>query len=204
MATPHNAAEKGQIAQTVLLPGDPLRARHVAENFLEDTVEFNTVRNMLGYTGTWKGKKVSVMGTGMGCPSIGIYSYELIHFYGVTNLIRIGSCGAIREVLQLGDIIMAQGACTDGNYGSQYELPGTYSAIADYGLLSTAKRIADERGYRNCVGNILSSDIFYDPKSGGADGQPWAYWESRWKAMRSTAMRQRPGRREGAGHLHRV
>ena len=115
MSTPHNAAKMGDIAETVLLPGDPLRAKFIAENFLTDPVQFNSVRNMFGYTGTYEGKKVSVMGTGMGCASIGIYSYELIHMYGVKNLIRIGSCGAMKEEVKLGDIVMAAGASTDTN-----------------------------------------------------------------------------------------
>lgn len=126
MSTPHNSAEKGEIAESVLLPGDPLRAKFVAEHFLEDPVQFNSVRNILGYTGTYRGKKVSVMGTGMGIPSIGIYTYELIHFYGVKNLIRIGSCGGMQPDLKLGDLVIAQGACTDSNYGAHYGLPGTY------------------------------------------------------------------------------
>ena len=130
MGTPHNGAEKGQIAKTVLLPGDPLRAKYIAEHFLTNPVQFNAVRNMFGYTGTYEGKEVSVMGTGMGCASIGIYSYELIHMYGVENLIRIGSCGAMQEDIELGEIIMAAGASTDTNYAHQYQLPGTFSAIA--------------------------------------------------------------------------
>jgi purine-nucleoside phosphorylase len=116
MSTPHNSAVMGQIAETVLLPGDPLRAKFIAENFLENVEQFNGVRNMFGFTGTYKGKKVSVMGTGMGCPSIGIYSYELIHMYGVKNLIRVGSCGAYHPDLNLYDIILAIGASTDSNY----------------------------------------------------------------------------------------
>ena len=161
MATPHNAANMGDIAETILLPGDPLRAKVIAETFLENPVQFNTVRNMFGYTGTYKGKKVSVMGTGMGMPSIGIYSHELIQFYGVKNLIRVGSCGATQENARLGTILMAQGACTDSNYAHQYQLPGTFSAIADFGLLSTAKEAADRLHAVSHVGNVLSSDLFY-------------------------------------------
>ena len=161
MATPHNQAEKGQIAESILLPGDPLRAKFIAENFLDEVSCFNSVRNMLGYTGTYKEKRVSVMGTGMGCPSIGIYSYELIHAYGVKNLIRVGSCGAIQESLKVGDIVMAMGASTDGNYAHQYKLPGTYSALASYELLEKAVAAAKSRGYSYQVGNILSSDLFY-------------------------------------------
>jgi len=161
MSTPHNNAVSGQIAETVLLPGDPLRAKFIAENFLEDVEQFNAVRNMFGFTGTYKGKKVSVMGSGMGCPSIGIYSYELIHMYGVKNLIRIGSCGAYDPGLELYDIILAMGASTDSNYAYQYDLPGTYSATASWELLSKAKKAADENNIETFVGNIVSSDIFY-------------------------------------------
>ena len=161
MATPHNTANPGDIAETILLPGDPLRAKFIAETYLEDLVQFNSVRNMFGYTGTYKGKRISVMGTGMGMPSMGIYSHELIHVYGVKNLIRIGSCGAIREDILLGDIIMAQASCTDSNYAHQYQLPGTFSAIADFGLLSTAKEVADRLHAVSHVGNVLSSDLFY-------------------------------------------
>jgi purine-nucleoside phosphorylase len=170
MATPHNAAEKGQIAKTILLPGDPLRAKFIAENFLEQPECFNTVRGMLGYTGTYRGQSVSVMGTGMGCPSMGIYSYELIHEYGVENLIRIGSCGAISPKLQLADLVFAVGASTDSNYAHQYDLPGTYSATASYGLLSVAKQIADDLQVNNCAGNVVSSDLFYGEKP------EWKQW----------------------------
>lgn len=171
MSTPHNSAVQGQIAETVLLPGDPLRAKYIAENFLSDVEQFNAVRNMFGYTGTYNGKKVSVMGTGMGCPSIGIYSYELIHMYGVKNLIRIGSCGAYDPNLELFDIVIAMGASTDSNYASQYNLPGTYSATASWDLLSKAKRVADENSIQATVGNIVTSDIFYhdEPES-------WKRW----------------------------
>ena len=161
MATPHNTANPGDIAETILLPGDPLRAKFIAETYLEDLVQFNSVRNMFGYTGTYKGKRISVMGTGRGMPSMGIYSHELIHVYGVKNLIRIGSCGAIRGDILLGDIIMAQASCTDSNYAHQYQLPGTFSAIADFGLLSTAKEAADRLHAVSHVGNVLSSDLFY-------------------------------------------
>lgn len=161
MSTPHNSAQPGDIAETVLLPGDPLRAKFIADHFLEDPVQFNTVRNMLGYTGTYHGKKISVMGTGMGCASIGIYSYELIHFYGVKNLIRIGSCGAMQEGIKLGDIVMAMGANTDTNYAHQYHLPGTYSATASYELLVKAQQAAEKNHFPYVIGNIVSSDIFY-------------------------------------------
>ncbi len=171
MTTPHNSAKKGDIAETILLPGDPLRAKFIAENFLEDVTQFNSIRNMFGFTGTYKGKKVSVMGTGMGVPSIGIYSYELIHFYGVKNLIRVGSCGAFDENLKLYDVIIAQGACTDSNYADQYDLPGTYSAIASYDLLSKAVKSAEDKGVDVHVGNILTSDVFYSQKE-----DSWKQW----------------------------
>lgn len=171
MTTPHNSAKKGDIAETILLPGDPLRAKFIAENFLEDVTQFNGVRNMFGFTGTYKGKRVSVMGTGMGVPSIGIYSYELIHFYGVKNLIRVGSCGAFDEKLNLYDVIIAQGACTDSNYAAQYDLPGTYSAIASYDLLSRAVKSAEDKGVDVHVGNILTSDVFYSQKE-----DSWKLW----------------------------
>ncbi|TFZ41477.1 purine-nucleoside phosphorylase [Soehngenia longivitae] len=161
MSTPHNSAKKGDIAETILLPGDPLRAKFIADNFLENPIQFNTVRNMFGYTGTYKGKRISVMGTGMGIPSIGIYSYELIHFYGVKNLIRIGSCGAIQDDLNLYDVIIGMGACTNSNYAHQYNLPGTYSAIASFELLEKAVSVAKEKNIPVRVGNILSSDTFY-------------------------------------------
>ena len=159
--TPHNGAKLGDIAETVLLPGDPLRAKYIAETFLENPVQYNTVRGMYGYTGTYKGKKISVQGSGMGIPSIGIYSYELIHFYGVKNLIRIGSAGAISEKLKPYDVVIGMGACTDSNYASQYNLPGTYAPIASYELLDKAVNAAKELNIKTTVGNILSSDVFY-------------------------------------------
>jgi len=162
VSTPHINAKKGEIAETILLPGDPLRAKFIAETYLEDPVQFNAVRNMLGYTGTYKGKKVSVMGTGMGIPSMGIYSYELIHHYGVKNLIRVGSCGAYHEDLELYDIVFGMGACTNSDFAQQYQIPGTYSAIASWDLLYKAKKVAEEKGIDVHVGNILSSDIFYN------------------------------------------
>ena len=166
-------SEKGVISETFLLPGDPLRAKFIADTFLEDVVQFNTVRNMFGYTGTYKGKKISVMGSGMGIPSIGIYSYELIHFYGVKNLIRIGSCGSIREDVKIRDVIIGMGACTNSNYAAQYELPGTYAPIASWDLLNKAVNVANEKGIEVKVGNILSSDTFYD-----AQKDSWKKWSA--------------------------
>ena len=136
MGTPHNAAERGEIASTVLMPGDPLRAKYIADTYLEDARCFNTVRNMLGYTGTYKGREISVMGGGMGMPSVGIYTYELYHRYEVEAIIRIGSAGALRDDIQLKDVVIGMGACTDSNYAAQYQLPGTFAPIADYGPVS--------------------------------------------------------------------
>lgn len=162
--TPHIGAQLGEIAETVLLPGDPLRAKFIAENFLEDVKEYNTVRGMYGYTGYYKGKRISVQGSGMGIPSIGIYSYELIHFYGVKNLIRIGSAGAISDKLDLYDIVIGMGACTDSNFADQYALDGTFAPTASYELLQKAVDIAKEQNKEVHVGNILSSDVFYGDK----------------------------------------
>lgn len=139
--TPHNSAKVGDIAETVLLPGDPLRAKFIAENFFDNVVEYNTVRGMLGYTGIYKGRRISVQGSGMGIPSIGIYSYELIHGYGVKNLIRVCSAGAIQSNLELHDIVLGMGACTNSNYGIQYNLKGTYAPIASYELLEKAVNV---------------------------------------------------------------
>ncbi|MEG2774401.1 MAG: purine-nucleoside phosphorylase, partial [Acetivibrio sp.] len=158
LPTPHNNALEGEIAKTVLMPGDPLRAKYIAETYLENPVCFNTVRNMLGYTGMYEGKKVSVMGGGMGMPSIGIYSYELFNFYGVENIIRIGSAGGLGDKVKVRDIVIGMGASTNSNYAKQYRLPGTYAPIADFGLLKEAVDIAEEYGTPVVVGNILSSD----------------------------------------------
>ncbi len=163
--TPHNSAKKGDIAKTVLMPGDPLRAKVIAEKYLENPVCFNTVRNMLGYTGTYKGVKVSVMGSGMGMPSIGIYSYELYTQYDVENIIRIGSAGGMAEGVKLRDLIFAVGACTDSNYASQYKLPGTFAPTASFSLLRTAVEEAEKLGINYKVGNMLSSDCFYNDNS---------------------------------------
>ena len=166
--TPHIEAKKEEIAKTVIMPGDPLRAKFIAENFLEAVVQYNTVRGMNGYTGYYKGKRISVQGSGMGIPSIGIYSFELIHFYGVKNLIRIGSAGAISDKLDLYDIVIGMGASTDSNFAAQYNLPGTYAPTASYELLSKAVEVAKEQGTEVHVGNILSSDVFYGDE--GMDG----------------------------------
>ena len=143
------------------MAGDPLRAKFITENYLTDPVQFNEVRGMLGFTGTYGGKRVSVMGHGMGIPSIGIYSYELFNFYDVKNIIRVGSAGAYHPDLKLGDLVIAQGACTDSNYGAQFGLPGTFAPIADFDLLRAAASACEQRGLHYMVGNILSSDVFY-------------------------------------------
>ncbi len=159
--TPHNAAVEGQIAKTVLMPGDPLRAKLLADTYLENVEQFNTVRNMFGYTGTYKGQPVSVMGSGMGMPSIGIYSYELFNFYGVENILRIGSAGGLAPDVKLRDIVIGMSSSTDSNYPSQYGMPGTIAPTADFGLLSKAVAGAEKLGYSVRVGNILASDVFY-------------------------------------------
>ncbi len=172
--TPHNAATEGQIAKTVLMPGDPLRAKVVAERYLENPVQFNSVRNMLGYTGTYKGVEVSVMGSGMGIPSIGIYAHELYGFYDVDAIIRIGSAGGLDPRTNLRDIVIAQGACTDSNFGAMYHLPGTFAPIASYDLLETSVAVARERGTNALVGNVISSDHFYHA---AADADAASRWQ---------------------------
>ena len=162
-------AEEGSVAKAVLMPGDPLRAKYVAEHYLEDPVLFNSVRNMYGYTGTYKGKEVSVMGAGMGMPSIGIYSYELFNFYDVDQIIRIGSAGGFQDNIKLMDVVIAMGACTDSNFAYQYGLPGTFAPIADYGLLSRAVETAKRQGTNVIVGNVLSTDVFYNTMSNAND-----------------------------------
>ena len=163
--TPHIGAQYGDIAETVIMAGDPLRVKIMAEKYLDNPVLFNQVRGMLGYTGTYKGKRVSVMGHGMGMASIGIYTYELYNFYGVKTIIRVGSAGSIHNDLHIGDLAIAMGACTNSNYASQYELAGTYAPIADFGLLRAAVESCEQLGYNYKVGNVLSSDIFYNENS---------------------------------------
>lgn len=179
MSTPHNNAKPGDIAKTVLMPGDPLRAKYIAETYLEDVKCFNTVRNMFGYTGTYKGREVTVMGSGMGIPSIGIYSYELFHFYDVDAIIRIGSAGGLAEGVKVRDLVIGMGACTNSNYAAQYKLPGTFAPIADFGLLRRAVEIAESKGVHAVVGNLLSSDTFYDDNTEANDA---------WKKMNVLAI----------------
>ena len=169
--TPHIEAKFGEIAETVIMAGDPLRAKLMAERFLENPVQYNNVRGMLGFTGTYKGKRVSVQGHGMGIPSIGIYTYELYNFYGVKTIIRVGSAGAMHPDLHIGDLVIAMGACTNSNYASQYRLPGTFAPIADFDLTRRAVEAAEKFGFRYKVGNVYSSDIFYDEYSSLADWQ---------------------------------
>lgn len=167
--TPHNNAKKGDIAKKVLMPGDPLRAKYIAETYLENPVCFNTVRNVLGYTGTYKGKEVSVMASGMGMPSIGIYSYELYNFYDVDQIIRIGSAGALQDDVNVMDVIIAMGACTDSNFGHQYGLPGSFAPIASYDLVARAVEVAKVQGTPVRVGNVVSSDVFYNDNPAVSD-----------------------------------
>lgn len=162
--TPHIRAKEGDFAKTVLMPGDPLRAKYIAEHYLEDAKLVTDVRNMFGYTGTYKGRPISVMGSGMGMPSIGIYSHELFAFYDVDNIIRIGSAGSISEKCNVRDVVIAQGACTNSAWASQFDFGGTFAPIADFELLSKAVNIAKEQGTRVVVGNVLSSDSFYNAK----------------------------------------
>ncbi len=171
MPTPHNSAEKGAIAKTVLMPGDPLRAEFIAKTYLENPVCYNNVRGMLGFTGKYKGVEISVQGSGMGIPSIGIYSYELFNEYGVDNIIRVGTAGGISDNVNLRDVVIAMGACTNSNYADQYNLPGTYAPTASYKLLSGAVNAAESHDCTYHVGNILSSDTFYD------DSNSLAVWQ---------------------------
>jgi len=171
MSTPHNNAKKGDIAKTVLMPGDPLRAKFIAENYLENPVCYNEVRGMLGYTGTYKGVPVSVQGSGMGMPSIGIYSWELYNEYDVENIIRVGTAGAVADDVQLRDIIIGMSASTNSAYASQYRLPGTYAPTASWKLLSAAAEAAGKSRKSFRAGNILSSDTFYDDADSLAEWQ---------------------------------
>jgi purine-nucleoside phosphorylase len=169
--TPHIGAKEGEVARTVLMPGDPLRAKFIAETFLENPVQYNAVRGMLGFTGTYKGARVSVQGSGMGMPSIGIYSYELFNFYGVENIIRIGTAGSIQPGLHVKDVVIAQGACTDTGFAAQYRLPGTFAPLSSFELLEAAVAEARGLGLTVAVGNVLATDVFY-----GDDPDATARW----------------------------
>ncbi len=172
MATWHNKAEVGEIASTVLLPGDPLRAQYIAEKYLDNCRQFNDCRLMYGYTGEYKGKRISVMATGMGIPSMGIYSYELINYYHCKNLIRIGTAGGLQDNIKVNDIILALGACTDSNYAYQFDLPGNICASCDYDLLKTVVQTAEEMNINYHVGNVYSSDVLYRQE------KIWKSWQS--------------------------
>ena len=164
--TPHIASKPGDFAETVLMPGDPLRSKFIAETFLENPVLVNNTRGVQGYTGTYKGKKVSVMASGMGMPSMGIYSYELFNYYDVKNIIRVGTAGVIRPDLKVRDIVLGQGACTNSNYANQFDLPGSYAPICSYELLKKAVDAAEALGVTPVIGNLYSSDAFYDDSMG--------------------------------------
>ncbi len=173
--TPHIAAMPGDFGKTVLMPGDPLRSKFIAENFLENPVLVNNVRGVQGYTGFYKGVRVSVMASGMGMPAIGIYSHELFTGYGVENIIRVGSAGSIQENIHLYDLVIAQGACTDSNWASQFHLPGTFAPIASWELLSEAVKAAEANGATYHVGNVNSSDVFYGDHEGVPQGLDSVY-----------------------------
>ena len=171
MATPHIGANKGDIAQTILLPGDPLRAKYIAETFLEDAVQYNNVRGMLGFTGTYKGKKISVQGTGMGVPSIGIYSHELISEFGVKNLIRVGTAGSYQKDVKVRDVVLAMSASTDSAINRLRFNGADYAPTANAEMLFKAYEIAKQKGFNVKAGNVFTSDTFY-----GDDPNAWKKW----------------------------
>lgn len=171
--THHISAQPGEIAKTVIMPGDPLRAKYIAENFLEDVVMVNEIRCMYAYTGTYKGKKVSVMASGIGAPTMGVHAWELYNLYDVENIIRVGTTGGIHMDLAIGDIVFAMGASYNTPYADQFNLPGTFSAIASYPLMRAAIDKADDLKAKYMVGNVFSSDVFY-PEYGKEDNKKWA------------------------------
>ena len=173
--TPHISAKPGDFGKTVLMPGDPLRAKFIAETFLENPVLVNNVRGVQGHTGYYKGVKVSVMASGMGMPAIGIYSHELFNGYGVENIIRVGSAGSIQDHIDLYDIVLGQGACTDSNFAAQFHVPGTFAPIADFNLLTAAVAACKEHQATFHVGNINSSDVFYGDHVGVPEGLDSVY-----------------------------
>ena len=173
--TPHISAKPGDFGKTVLMPGDPLRSKFIAETFLENPVLVNNVRGVHGYTGYYKGVRVSVMASGMGMPAIGIYSHELFNGYNVENIIRVGSAGSIQEHIDLYDIVLAQGACTDSNFAHQFHVPGTFAPIASYELLSEAVKACEAHGAKYHVGNVNSSDVFYGDHEGVPEGLDSVY-----------------------------
>ncbi len=183
--TPHISARKGDFAQTVIMPGDPQRAEFIAKTYLTDAKLVNNVRGICGYTGFYKGKRVSVMASGMGQPSMGIYSYELFNFYDVERIIRVGTCGSIDKELHARDIILAMGACTNGNFAAQYRLPGTFCPIADFDLLKKAAMECERLKLKFKVGNVLSSDTFYDDSASALE---WAKMNVLGVEMESAAL----------------
>lgn len=174
MSTHINAANKGDIAESILLPGDPLRAKYIAENFLDSPKCFNEIRNMLGFTGTYKGVPVSVMGTGMGMPSMGIYSWELMNEYGVQNLIRIGTAGSFSEEIKIGNIVVALSASSDSNYVHSFDLPGNFSPCISWDILQKIRVASEENSIKIFPGNVVSCDVFYEMKED---------WWKRWSKM---------------------
>ncbi len=199
--TPHITSEADAFAKTVLMPGDPLRSKFIAETFLEKAELINNVRGIHGYTGYYKDKKVSVMASGMGMPSMGIYSYELFNFYNVDNIIRIGSAGAISSELKIKDIVIGMGACTNSSYALQYNLPGSYAPIASYTLLEKAVSIAKSMKLNYKVGNLFSSDTFYDDAMSLKD---WQKMNVLAVEMEAAALFQKKGREECVGSLHHI
>lgn len=183
--TPHISAKPEDFGKTVLMPGDPLRSKWIAENFLENAVLVNDIRGVQGYTGYYKGKKVSVMASGMGMPSIGIYSYELFNFYNISSIIRVGSCGSFLADLKPRDIVVAMGACTNSNFADQYNLHGTFAPIADFGLLRRAVEECEKSGANFRVGNVLSTDVFYNDSFSDLD---WAKMGVLGVEMEATAL----------------
>ena len=183
--TPHINAKPGDFGKTVLMPGDPLRAKFIAENFLENPVLVNNVRGVQGYTGTYKGVKVSVMASGMGMPSIGIYSHELYNAFEVENIIRVGSAGALQENIKVRDIVIGQGACTDSRWAEQFHLAGTFAPIASFQMLRTCVECAEEMGAPYHVGNLVSSDCFYGDHDGVPEKLDATYG---WKKMGAMAI----------------
>lgn len=169
MSTPHNAASMGDFAKTVLMPGDPLRAKFIAETWLEDAACVNTIRNMLAFTGSYQGKRITVMGGGMGMPSVGLYTYELFHFYDVQQIIRIGTAGTLNDRADLRDVVIGVGASTDSNYAAQFGLSGVFAPIADFDLARAAAEAGERLGIRTVAGNILSSDVFYSDDGGALE-----------------------------------
>ena len=186
MSTAHNTANKGDFAKTVIMPGDPLRAKYIAETFLDDARLVNNVRGIQGYTGTYHGKPVSVMASGMGMPSMGIYSYELFNFYDVDNIIRVGSAGGIAPSLKLRDVVIGAGACTNSNFAHQFGLPGAFAPIASFSLLEKAVSAARKMGKEPVWWAILFPPILFMRISRALNcGAKWAFWQLKWRLPRS-------------------